>query len=280
MSYQNFIPTVWAETINRDLERLAVFAEDCNRQYEGSVSEKGDSVKILGIGKPTIKKIDRAARNDAIDAAETIEDSSMFMPIDQIAYFNYKVGDIDKHSTVDGLMGALSEETSEGLAQDVDKYLSDIAKHTDAPKIYSTGTTAYTVTVDNVLDILDAAIKKLYKNDVARSTQLVATVSPDFYFILKKAYAGLDTDNSAILKNGKIGMYGNVIIKLSNNVASDGTNEFILVRTQRAISYVHAMTHTEPYRPENGFADAVKGFILYDAKVTRPKELVSVVVKY
>ena len=49
MAYTNFIPSVWAETINRELERACVFVEDCNRQYEGLVSSKGDSVHILGV---------------------------------------------------------------------------------------------------------------------------------------------------------------------------------------------------------------------------------------
>ena len=55
MAYSNFIPSVWAESINRELERACVFVEDCNRQYEGAVSKKGESVHILGVGKPKLK---------------------------------------------------------------------------------------------------------------------------------------------------------------------------------------------------------------------------------
>ena len=57
MAYQNFIPTVWNEGIERELERLCVFVEDCNRKYEGAVKKKGESVTILGVGKPTIKSL-------------------------------------------------------------------------------------------------------------------------------------------------------------------------------------------------------------------------------
>ena len=32
MSFKNFIPTIWAEAIERELERACVFAENCNRQ--------------------------------------------------------------------------------------------------------------------------------------------------------------------------------------------------------------------------------------------------------
>ena len=51
MSYNNFIPTVWAKNIERDLERKLVFAEDCNRKYEVDVKKMGDTVRILCKGE-------------------------------------------------------------------------------------------------------------------------------------------------------------------------------------------------------------------------------------
>ena len=37
---------------------------------------------------------------------------------------------------------------------------------------------------------------------------------------------------------------------------------------------LEVVTHTEAYRPEKGFCDAVKGYVLYQARIVRPKELV------
>lgn len=279
MSYQNFIPTVWNEQIDRELERLCVFAEDCNRKYEGKVKDKGESVKILGVGKPTIRSIAKADRNNDIEAAETIEDTSIIMVIDQIRYFNYKVGDIDKAQAVGGVMDALQEETSEGLANEVDTYIANLAKEKQAVKLYPTAKTVVVTKEEadgerNVLRVLDDAAKVLYKNDVKTSTPIIATVDVDFYMAFREAYGDKDTDNSKILKNGKVAMYGNITIKMSNNVAKDGNTSLIQVKTKRAIAYAKPLTHTEPYRPENGFADAVKGFILFGAKIVRPKEMV------
>ena len=168
MSYQNFIPTVWNEQIDRELERLCVFAEDCNRKYEGKVKDKGESVKILGVGKPTIRSIAKADRNNDIQAAETIEDTSIIMVIDQIRYFNYKVGDIDKAQAVGGVMDALQEETSEGLANEVDTYIANLAKDKQAVKLYATAKTVVVSKTEstgerNVLRVLDDAAKVLYK---------------------------------------------------------------------------------------------------------------------
>lgn len=285
MAYQNFIPTVWNEAIDRELERLCVFAEDCNRKYEGKVKEKGESVKILGVGKPTIKSIAFKDKNKNIDDAEEIEDTSIIMQINQIRYFNYKVGDIDKAQAVGGVMEALQAETSEGLANEVDTYIAGMANKEEAVKLYATAPKCVAGTAStgeiNVLKTLRDARKYLTKNDVKQNTKIVATVDADFEDLFVEAYTDKNTNNSDNLKNGAIGMYHKMLIKSSNNVATDKSgNSLIMVRTQRAIAYVKALTHTEAYRPEKGFADAVKGFILFDAKIVRPKEMVVINVNY
>lgn len=285
MAYQNFIPTVWNEAIDRELERLCVFAEDCNRKYEGKVKERGESVKILGVGKPTIKSIAFKDKNKNIDEAEEIEDTSIIMQINQIRYFNYKVGDIDKAQSVGGVMEALQAETSEGLANEVDTYIAGLANKDEAIKVYDTAPKCVAGEAGtgeiNVLKALRDARKILTKNDVKQNTKIVATVDADFEDLFVEAYTDKNTNNSDNLKNGAIGMYHKMVIKSSNNVATDSKgNSLIMVRTQRAIAYVKALTHTEPYRPEKGFADAVKGFILFDAKIVRPKELVVINLNY
>jgi len=279
MAYSNFIPSVWAESINRELERACVFVEDCNRQYEGLVASKGDSVHILGVGKPTIKSLDRENASGEIDAAEEIEDTSVILNINQIRYFNYMVGDIDKAQAIGGLMDTLSAETSEGLANEMDKFISGMATDSSVTKLTENATL---VTKDNVLDILDDAIMKLQENDVSMASGITVTVSPRFYKLFKQAYISKDTDNSDFLKNGKVAMYGNVAVKLSNNVAKseEGAVDNIMIRTKRAIAFVNPLTHTEAYRPEKTFADAVKGYVLFDGKVVRPKEIININVKY
>ena len=279
MAYSNFIPSVWAESINRELERACVFVEDCNRQYEGLVSKKGDSVHILGVGKPTIKSLERANASDTIDPAEEIQDTSTILNIQQIRYFNYKVGDIDKAQAVGGLMDTLSEETSEALANEMDKYIANMATDESVSALYDS---AKQVTKDNVLSVIDDAIEKLQENDVPMSSGITITVSPRFYKLFKQAYVGKDTANSEMLKNGRVAMYGNVTVKLSNNVAktSDGLEDNIMIRTKRAIAFVNPLTHTEAYRPESSFADAVKGYVLFDGKVVRPKEIINIKVTY
>ncbi len=283
MSYSNFIPSVWEAGINRDLERKCVFVEDCYRNYEGLVKRQGESVTITGIGKPTIYGMDKKDRNGEINSAERVESTSVVMPINQIAYFNYEVGDVDEIQAKEGIMEALQSETSEGLANNVDKYIANLALSEEAKVIGFSKCVAGEAGANekNVLDILDELQENLMLNDVADSTEIVVTVDPKFFTRFRKEYRAADTDNSKLIKDGRAYYYNGMKIKVSNNVAetkgtlgSQSVNaRCIMARTKRAIAFVKPVTHSEAYRPEKKFSDAVKGFILYDAKIVRPKEL-------
>ena len=270
MAYQNFIPTVWSEAINRELEREHVFVADTNRQYEGEVKQKGDSVRILGVGKPTITT--QTGKNITLSKAEDVADQSITLNINQVAYFNYKVDDIDKRQAVGGLMEALSKETSEGLADVMDKFVANMSLNKQAVVFNSSATT---ITKDNILSTIDEMLVKLLENDVKRNSDITLTLPPKHVMLLKQAYTQLDTSNSEMLKNGVVGKYNGITIKESNNCAKDSSGNYMVqLKTKRAIAFVNPMIHTEAYRPEDGFSDAVKGFILYDGIIARPKELI------
>lgn len=270
MSYNNYKPTYWATGIERNLEKALVFAEDCNRKYEGVVKKQGDSVRVLGVGKPTILTTDKS--EITLNGAERVDDTSVTMYINKISYFNYKIDDVDKRQEGGGVLEALSCEASQGLADAMDIHIASMANAREAVK-YSEN--AVKLTKDNILSEIDKCIERLYQNDVKPNSKIVLTLPPWMYMLLKQAYTALDTDNSKTLENGKVGKYGNVIVKMTNNVAKGKTGEsLVMLRTDKAIAFANPTTHTEAYRPENSFSDAVKGFVLYQAKIVRPKELI------
>ena len=275
MAYQNFIPTVWSEAINRELERKLVFAEDCNRQYEGEVKKMGDTVRILGVGKPSITTT--VDKEIVLKDPENVEDTSVTMAIRHISYFNFKVDDIDRRQAVGGVMDAYTSESAQGMANEMDKHIGSMALDKLA-KLHAASAVA--VTKSNILGEVDRALELLYQNDVNADEDIVMGVPPFFYITMRQAYTDLDTNNSAMLKNGLVGKYGHVRVKMSNNCAVTGDGEYrIMVRTKRAVAFANPMTHVEAYRPEKSFSDAVKGFSLYEAKIVRPKELVVLNVK-
>lgn len=287
MAYENFIPTLWAEGIERDLERICVFKEDCNTKYEGRVKKVGDTVRIFGVGKPTIYTMDRKNASGNLVDPEEVDDTSITLAIKQIRYFNFLVGDFDEAQAIPGVMEALRQEASEGLADEIDKYIASFAMSSKIKKLY--GDKPLKLTADkavegeiNVLHAIDAAAQALYENDVKDTTEIVLTVTPRFFTLFRRAYIGSDTNNSEMLKTGRVAQYGNIKIKQSNNVArsADGSVDHMMIRTKRAIAFANPLTSVEAYRPEKKFADAVKGYSLFDAVEARPKEVIDINVTY
>lgn len=286
MSIANFIPTVWSEAIERDLALKCVFAEDCNRSYEGKIKELGESVKILGVGKPTIYTIDRADAGKKIHEAEELQDLSTIMYINKMSYFHYQVSDVDKLQAQGDVMSAVNSETSENLAAEMDAHIAQCALDKSVGKLFATPKKVVVGTAAsgeiNVLDVLDDAVTKLYENNVATTAKIVVNVSPRFYKLFRKEYGIKDTDNSEVLKTGRVAQYGGILVKMSNNVAttSNGSVDNIMIRTQRAIAFANPYTSTKAYEPQEFFSEAVKGFTLYQAKVVRPKEMLTIPVTY
>ena len=277
MAYDNFKAKIWSKAIDRELERAFVFADGTNQQYTGEIKGLGDTVRILGVGKPTVTEHDLINGDITLSTPEKVADTSVSLVIDKAAYFNYAVGDIDKAQGAGKVLAVLNEEASQEVANRIDCYISDLVN----PDSGTVGLQSYTktnITNSNVMATLDACQAMLYANDVSPATEVEMILPPWLYMLFRQAYQNKDTDNSQYLTNGKVAKYGNMTIKMSNNVTvkNDGTRDvyYVQIRTKRAIAFAKSEAHTEAYRPEASFADAVKGFTLYGAKIVRPKELV------
>lgn len=277
MAYDNFKAKIWSKAIDKELERAFVFADGTNQQYSGEIKGLGDTVRILGVGKPTVTEHSLINGDITLSTPEKVSDTSVSLVVDKAAYFNYAVGDIDKAQGAGKVLAVLNEEASQEVANKIDQHIANLVN----PDSGTVGLQMYTktqITNANVMATLDACQALLYANDVSPATPVEMILPPWLYMLFRQAYQNKDTDNSEYLTNGKVARYGNMTIKMSNNVAikNDGTRDvyYVQIRTGRAIAFASSEAHTEAYRPESSFSDAVKGFKLYGAKVVRPKELV------
>lgn len=278
MAFDNFKAKIWSKAIDRELERAFVFADGTNQQYSGEIKGLGDTVRILGIGKPTVTEHDLINGDITLSTPEKVSDTSVSLVVDKAAYFNYGVGDIDKAQGAGNVMAALNEEASQEVANKIDQHIANLVHPDKASYIESVKYAKTQITSSNVMSTFDAVQAMLYANDVSPATEVEIILPPWLYMVFRQAYQTKDTDNSEYLTNGKVAKYGNMTIKMSNNVAvkNDGTRDvyYVQVRTKRAIAFASSEAHTEAYRPEASFTDAVKGFKLYGAKIVRNKELI------
>ncbi|PWM43011.1 MAG: hypothetical protein DBX52_00300 [Clostridiales bacterium] len=265
MSYANFKPTIWSHFIQTELEKKCKLIDDCNRQFEGE-ARLGRRVKILGAAAPEIFDYDAAA---GMSDPETLDGTSVFLDIDQAKAFNFMVDDLDKLQAVPELMPVVLEEAGRKMAAARDRFIASLAQgasHFTASTKVSTAAEAK--------KLVDSALLTLRENDVDIGDQVSITVSPFFYQLLRDALTELKTNNDELIAKGIVGMYDCARVILSNNLYNDGTDDYMLVRTNKAIAFASAIDETEAYRPEKYFSDAIKGLNVYGGRLVRPKELV------
>lgn len=269
MSYNNFKPTIWSAHIQHELPKFTVFEQDCDYQFEGE-AKKGEKVKILGVGRPTIGDY----TGQPIGNPETVDDTSVYLEISQAKYFNYAVDDIDKAQAKEGLMPALMEETTRAQAELRDSYIASLVK--DAGGKSSQLTIA---TDEDAIAAVDAAFEYLWNNGVSDKDKVTMYLPPWFYLKFKKALSELSTNNPDYIKHGVVGMYNNAVVKMTNNGYKAGGYDHIMIKTSKAIAFASGIDKVEAYRPEKLFSDAVKGLNTYGGKTVRPKEMYDLICK-
>ena len=266
MSVRNFVPTIWAKEIEKNRERMMVAAKLCNRDYEGSIKELGDKVKINGVSRPTISDYDDI---NGLGDFERLQDQSTLLEITQSKAFHFYVGDIDKRQAAGNILNAELEEAAAALAEVMDSYIYSLYKEAGIV------TNVESLTNDNVLGIINETLGKLWKNNVPTTEQVSLEVSPEFLTKLQMAKLLVDTDNSNVLEGGvshKLKTF-NIDVYMSNNLPKEGNKDICILRTKKAISFSEQLKEVKAYEPQNFFGEAVKGLQVYGAKVIRPDEL-------
>lgn len=275
MAYQNFVPALVEAGVIREMEETNVFQSTCKTDFEGSVSARGETVKFKNLGTPTVHNLTRASKNNELPAREVIEDFAVLLPINQLAQINFEVSDIDAEFADENLKAEHEKKIARAFNKEIEKYIANLALDT---KLYSKEYDVTEATATKPLD--DAFVKLAEDNPSIDALDLHAIVDPAMFVRLKNKYLSDSTNNVKEWKNGKVGEYAGIEIRMSNNVAKSGDYRYIMVKTKDAIGYARPIMQIEAYRPEGSFKDAIKAQTLYDAKVLLPKELVVIKAKY
>ncbi len=283
MSLNNFVPEVWGSEILRNLHRSTIFSQLCNRDYEGEIRQKGDTVRITAIGPVTV--FDYVKDTD-MAAAQGLSDNQSSLVIEKQKGFNFQIDDID---AIQGNPKAMAEATYEAgyaLAMAQDQYIAGLYTDTAAGNFYGTDGSPKTIAVaTDIYPMLVNAKVLLDQNDVPMDGRW-AVVPPWFEgYMLQDArfttsfMVGVAKD---ALLNGQIYRAAGFNIMNSNNVSFNGsasTGQYrIMCGHPMAITLAEQVNKVEGYRPPQRFADALKGLNLYGAKVVRPQALAVVTV--
>lgn len=265
---QHFQRTVWSASILRSLETITSLRKHCNFQYEKD-TKNAKEVKILGVTRPTIRTYVSGTPLER----ESAGDTSQTLKLDQFKYFNFEVEDIDKAQSQNGLMEALTDEASKGLALEGDKYVAEIVKQAaDAGEI-SVSASVITLTNSNAMASVEEGFATLYEHNCSVHDNFYLEVAPRVFTTYRQQLTELSTNNPEILKKGAVGKINNAFVCIENCLAEAEGAYYNILRTEKAVAFAEQIESVEAYRPEDAFTDAVKGLYVFGAQIVRPEEI-------
>ena len=254
MAVTNFIQTIWSKKIQDDLELKCKLVDNCLREYEGDC-KYAQSVKILGVGEPTI-----GTYNASTDITiEDMTDKGQILTIDQANYFAFYVDDIDKAQSVPGLAEKYQEKAVHGLAVARDTFVANLIK--GATNV----STATNLTEEAVKKAIDEGIVALRERNF--DEEGVIEISPAVYNVFKNCLITLSTNNPELIRKGVVGVYDGFDVIMSNNMAKDSSHVYCAIRGKKAIAFAGQINEVEALRSEKRFKDIVRGLDTFGAKV-------------
>lgn len=253
MAVTNFIQTIWSKKIQDDLELKCKLVDNCLRDYEGDCKYAA-SVKILGVGEPTIGTYD-GSQDITI---EEMSDRSQLLTIDQQNYFAFYVDDVNQAQSVPGLKEKYQEKAVHGLAVKRDTYVAGLIK------AGSNVNTATNLTQTAIKAAIDAGIVALRERNFDEDG--VIEISPLVYNYFKNELITLSTDNPEYIKKGIVGVYDGFNVIMSNNMAKDTNHVYCAIRGKKAIAFAGQINEVEALRAEKRFKDIIRGLDTFGAK--------------
>lgn len=254
MAVTNFIQTIWSKKIQDALELKCKLVDNCLRKYEGDV-KYAQSVKILGVGEPTVSAYD----NTQDIEIEDMKDAGQILTIDQANYFAFYVDDIDKAQSVPGLSEEYQRKAVHRLAVARDTYIAELIK--GAQNV----TTATNLEQNAVKTAIDNGLVAMRERDF--DEEAVIEITPAVYNVFKNCLITLSTNNPELIKKGVVGKYDDCDVIMSNNMAKDSTHAYCDIRGKKAIAFAGQINEVEALRAEKRFKDIVRGLDTFGAKV-------------
>lgn len=273
MAITNFIPEVWSASILEALRAKLVFPSLCNRDYEGDIREKGDTVHITGYNDVTVKKYTRGT-NITVDAVTDANKGTL--TIDQSDYFAFKVNDLDKVQAQGDLTGNFTNSAAYNMAKNVENYIANMM---DKAVTKAAKDVAVANPTDAYLAVIEAR-KQLDKQNVPSEGRWIV-VSPDFYALLlqdPRFIEGTEAGHNTVL-NGVVGSVSGFTVVESNNVptvSGEPSKQSIIAGTNAATTFAQQVNKVEAMRMQDDFADMVRGLDLYGGLVVRPECLTKI----
>lgn len=268
MGLDTYVPSLWAPALLSPLYKAFVFGSVVNRDYEGMITQMGDSVRINEIGEVTISDY---SKYGALTWQE-LTTAQKTLLIDQAKSFSFAIDDVDAVQAAgkDAMSKAMTD-AGQRIADTIDQHIAGL--YTDA----GITLTATTATTTNALSWVADAAEALNEANASTSGRFLIIPPKIHTKLLLTVSGGVDTTavpkdfGNGLIANGYVGNIYGFNILLSNNVQTSATNVYQpMFMTREAISFAGQLTKLKAVEREDYFDEGMKGLYVYGSKVVRP----------
>jgi hypothetical protein len=288
MSLQAFIPELWSDVLLTALRKTLVYAGPgvVNHDYEGDIQEYGDTVRITSIGRPTVTPY---VPNVSTITPQAIITAGQTLNIDQAYSWAFSINDVDAAQARGSVMESAMSEAAYSLAAQMDLNVAGLYTKVNSGNVVpsvtitATGldgsTTAKTWAYQAALAYDTILVPLKVQLDIANVPQVgrYVVLPPWLHGVLLRDPRFVKVNESGTdegLRNGMVGRAAGFDILMSNNTPVPTANNYIVTAgVSSAITFASQIIKTEAYRPQNDFADAVKGLGVWGSEVVRPDAL-------
>ncbi len=297
-STSKFIPQVWSGKLVEKFYTATVFGAIANTDYEGEISDFGDSVVIRTT--PTLV-ITNYQIGDTLNY-ELPVNANTSLDLNKGKYFAFALDDVDAMQSDINLMDDWSEDASEQMKIAVDSdvitnIIADVAAANkgatagfisgdiDLGATGSNGDDAVLIDKTTILDYIVDIGTVLDEQNVPETGRwlvmpawMVATIKKSD---LKDA--SLAGDGVSIMRNGLVGMVDRFMLYLSNNIIGITEGSATIYKPiaghPAGLTFAAQMTKMETLPNPDTFGQLVRGLNVYGYKVVEGKYLSTGVVK-
>lgn len=284
MAITNFIPQIWASEVLMALRAQLVFGQQglINRDYEGEISQAGDTVHIITVGDPGVRDYTPGA-----DITwDELSDSGQTLVVDQKKYFAFKVDDVNKRQAQGDFTSAAGVNAAYGMSAAVDTYVSGLMNAAATQLAGATSATPLALASTAPNDAYDKLIiplrSQMSKANIPTTGRFLVVFS-DVYGLLLRDSRFIKVNESGTeqgLRNGIVGRIAGFDVYESQTTPVDATSgdHVVVAGHPMGLTFADQLVEMEARRLENRFGDGIRGLHVFGGKVIRPAAFHSAVV--
>jgi len=278
MSLNNFIPAdVMGAFILERLEKVLVAGNVVNTDYQGLITQQGDSVKI-----PSMGDIDTSdyTNNETLSYGN-VDSAGQILNIDQAKKFVKQVSLVDSKQAAALIIPEVARRGAFEIAKDVDTYILQTIMPSGALTVGGTGTSALGTsstpvnvnisesTTSGVIGYVGRLSQRLDEADVDQEGRFL--VCPPWFHNYLVQNKVLETDGSVSAEdaytNGRVGRVMGFDVRVSNNLTNaSAAGSHIFAGTVSSVTFAGNLIDSQVIDLESKFGTGIRGLYIYGAK--------------